>query len=133
MSVVESICSHVAIIDDGALAEVGTVEQVFSQPKSKAAKKLIFRKAGADTGVMGDRMIRIVFEGTASNEPYIASLILECHVSVNIMYADTRDVGGKTFGQMILQLPEDHLQQDKIIYYLRNKGLRVEEVSSDGH
>ena len=133
MSVVESICSHVAIIDDGALAEVGTVEQVFSQPKSKAAKKLIFRKAGADTGVMGDRMIRIVFEGTASNEPYIASLILECHVSVNIMYADTRDVGGKTFGQMILQLPEDHLQQDKIIYYLRSKGLRVEEVSSDGH
>ena len=133
MSVVESICSHVAIIDDGALAEVGTVEQVFSQPKSKAAKKLIFRKAGADTGVMGDRMIRIVFEGTASSEPYIASLILECRVSVNIMYADTRDVGGKTFGQMILQLPEDHLQQDKIIYYLRSKGLRVEEVSSDGH
>ena len=133
MSVVESICSHVAIIDDGALAEVGTVEQVFSQPKSKAAKKLIFRKAGADTGVMGDRMIRIVFEGAASSEPYIASLILECHVSVNIMYADTRDVGGKTFGQMILQLPEDHLQQDKIIYYLRSKGLRVEEVSSDGH
>ena len=133
MSVVESICSHVAIIDDGALAEVGTVEQVFSQPKSKAAKKLIFRKAGADTGVMGDRMIRIVFEGTASSEPYIASLILECRVSVNIMYADTRDVGGKTFGQMILQLPEDHLQQDKIIYYLRSKGLRVEEVSGDGH
>ena len=133
MSVVESICSHVAIIDNGALAEVGTVEQVFSQPKSKAAKKLIFRKAGADTGVMGDRMIRIVFEGTASSEPYIASLILECRVSVNIMYADTRDVGGKTFGQMILQLPEDHLQQDKIIYYLRSKGLRVEEVSSDGH
>ena len=133
MSVVESICSHVAIIDDGALAEVGTVEQVFSQPKSKAAKKLIFRKAGADTGVMGDRMIRIVFEGTASSEPYIASLILECRVSVNIMYADTRDVGGKTFGQMILQLPEDRLQQDKIIYYLRSKGLRVEEVSGDGH
>ena len=102
-------------------------------PKSKAAKKLIFRKAGAGTGVMGDRMIRIVFEGAASSEPYIASLILECHVSVNIMYADTRDVGGKTFGQMILQLPEDHLQQDKIIFYLRSKGLRVEEVSSDGH
>ena len=133
MSVVESICTHVAIIDDGRLAESGTVESVFSQPKTKAARKLIFRKSGADAGVMGNRMIRVVFEGNASSEPIIASLVMECHIAVNIMYADTRDVGGKTFGQMILQLPEDHLQQDKIIYYLRSKGLRVEEVSSDGH
>ena len=133
MSVVESICTHVAIIDNGSLAEHGTVESVFSQPKSKAAKKLIFRKTGADGGIIGDRMIRIVFEGNASSEPVIASLVLECHVSVNIMYADTRDVGGKAFGQMILQLPEDKLQQEKIIYYLQSKGLRVEEVNGDAH
>ena len=37
MSVVESTCTHVAIIDDGQLAECGTVESVFSQPKSAAA------------------------------------------------------------------------------------------------
>ena len=133
MSVVESVCTHVAIIDNGDLVENGTVEQVFSQPKSAAAKKLIFRKSGADAGVMGDRMIRIVFEGNASSEPIIASLIMECHIAVNIMYADTRDVNGKAFGQMILQLPEDRLQQDKAIYYLQSKNLRVEEVNGDGH
>ncbi len=133
MSVVESVCTHVAIIDNGDLVENGTVEQVFSQPKSAAAKKLIFRKSGADAGVMGDRMIRIVFEGNASSEPIIAGLVMECHIAVNIMYADTRDVNGKAFGQMILQLPEDRLQQDKAIYYLQSKNLRVEEVISDGH
>ncbi len=133
MSVVESVCTHVAIVDNGDLVENGTVEQVFSQPKSEAARKLIFRKAGADAGVMGDRMIRIVFEGNASSEPIIAGLVMECHVAVNIMYADTRDVGGKAFGQMILQLPEDHLQQEKAIYYLQNKNLRVEEVNGHAH
>ena len=133
MSVVESICSHVAIIDNGELAENGTVEDIFSQPKSRAAQKLIFRKAGADGANLGDRLIRIVFEGNASSEPVIASLVLECHVSVNIMYADTRDVNGKAFGQMILQLPDDRLQQEKIIYYLQSKGMRVEEVTGDGH
>ena len=133
MSVVESVCTHVAIIDNGDLVENGTVEQVFSQPKSAAAKKLIFRKSGADAGVMGNRMIRIVFEGNASSEPIIASLVMECHIAVNIMYADTRDVNGKAFGQMILQLPEDRLQQDKAIYYLQSKNLRVEEVNGDGH
>ena len=132
MSVVESICSHVAIIDNGELAEHGTVEEIFSHPKSLAAQKLIFRKSGADSANLGDRLIRIVFEGNASSEPVIASLVLECHVSVNIMYADTRDVNGKAFGQMILQLPEDKLQQEKAIYYLQSKGLRVEEVSDLG-
>ena len=42
-------------------------------------------------------------------------------------------VSGKLFGQMILQLPEDHLQQEKAIYFLQNKGLRVEEVTDRVH
>ena len=133
MSVVESTCTHVAIIDDGQLAECGTVESVFSQPKSAAAKKLIFRTAGADSGAMGERMIRIVFEGSSADEPTISDLAMQCHVAVNIRYADTREVSGKLFGQMILQLPEDHLQQEKAIYFLQNKGLRVEEVTGYVH
>ncbi len=133
MSVVESTCTHVAIIDDGQLAECGTVESVFSQPKSAAAKKLIFRTAGADSGAMGERMIRIVFEGSSADEPTISDLAMQCHVAVNIRYADTREVSGKLFGQMILQLPEDHLQQEKAIYFLQNKGLRVEEVNGYAH
>ena len=42
MSVVERICDRVAIIDDGNLAEVGEVTEVFRAPKSRAAKKLVF-------------------------------------------------------------------------------------------
>ena len=133
MSVVESTCTNVAIIDDGRLAECGTVESVFSQPKSAAAKKLIFRTTGADSGAMGERMIRIVFEGSSADEPTISDLAMQCHVAVNIRYADTREVSGKLFGQMILQLPEDHLQQEKAIYFLQNKGLRVEEVTDRVH
>ena len=117
----------------GQLAECGTVESVFSQPKSAAAKKLIFRTAGADSGAMGERMIRIVFEGSSADEPTISDLAMQCHVAVNIRYADTREVSGKLFGQMILQLPEDHLQQEKAIYFLQNKGLRVEEVNGHVH
>ena len=128
MKVVESICSHVAIIDNGELAEHGSVEQIFSKPKSPAAKKLIFRKEGADAPKLGERMIRVVFDGKSSYEPVIANLIIECGVAVNIMYADTRDVGGKAFGQMVLQLPEDVLQQEKVIYYLESRGMTVEEA-----
>ena len=42
MSVVEEICNRVAILDDGRVAEEGEVSDVFSRPKSSAARKLVF-------------------------------------------------------------------------------------------
>ncbi len=131
MSVVESICSHVAIIDDGRLVETGTVEKIFSQPESRTAKKLIYQKNGAGATDIGQRCIRIVFDGKSSYEPVIANLIMECKVAVNIMFADTKDIDGKAYGQMILQLPEDRMQGDKVIYYLRDQNLKVEELDAD--
>lgn len=130
MSVVESICSHVAIIDAGELAEVGTVEKVFTQPESVIAKKIIYQKSAPNVGMLGKRCIRVVFDGNSSYEPVISDLILECKVSVNIMFADTKDIDGKAYGHMILQLPEDKIQADKAIYYLRSKNLVVEELEN---
>ena len=128
MTVVETVCTKVAIIDNGILAETGLVEEVFSHPKTAAARRLIFRNAGSAENLMGERMIRVVFDGMQADLPVVAEMISQCHVLVNIHYADTRNVGGKIFGQMVLQLPEDHLQQEKAIWFLRDHGLTVEEV-----
>lgn len=46
MRVVEEICSHVAVLDQGSLVESGTVEEVFGNPKTEAAKNLILNKMG---------------------------------------------------------------------------------------
>ena len=129
MSVVESICSHVAIIDEGALVEAGTVEKVFTQPESKTAKRITFQKDG-NQEPFGKRCIRIVFDGKSSYEPVVANLIMECKIPVNIMFADTKDIDGKAYGHMVLQLPEDTLQVEKAIYYLRSKNLVVEELEN---
>ena len=133
MSVVESVCTKVAIIDNGVLAETGLVEEVFSHPKTDAAKRLIFRNAGSAESLLGEKMIRLVFDGVQADKPVVAEMISQCHVLVNIHYADTRTVGGKIFGQMVLQLPEDHLQQEKAIWFLRDHGLTVEEVKGNAH
>ena len=42
MNVVQEICNKVAIIEGGRLVENGTVEEIFANPKSKAARKLIY-------------------------------------------------------------------------------------------
>ena len=42
MSVVEEICSHVAIIDKSHIAEQGSVEEIFTNPKTAIARRMIF-------------------------------------------------------------------------------------------
>jgi D-methionine transport system ATP-binding protein len=128
MAVVEEICNEVAIIDNGSLAETGLVEDVFSNPKTEAAKKLVYNGSKAVKEMKGKRVIRIVFDGKSSYEPVIANVVLEFKAQVNILFADTRDIGGKAFGHMILQLPEDEGLSDKIINYLRSININVEEL-----
>lgn len=133
MSVVQEICNRVAIIDNGELAETGTVLEVFSKPKSHAAKKLVFPDGG-DSSVAemrGRRCIRIVFSSNSSFEPVIGNMVLHCNAPVNILLADTRDIGGIAQGQMILQLPEDEQTAARMIQYLRDRNLGVEEL--DGY
>ena len=131
MAVVQEICSHVAIIDEGSLAETGTVEEVFSRPKSKAAKKLVFRGEEKHYDEMrGKRCIRIVFSSNSSYEPVIANMVLACNAPVNILLADTQDIGGVAHGQMILQLPEEEVTAEKMIQYLKNRKLEVEELDN---
>lgn len=131
MSVVQEICTHVAIIDEGVLAETGTVEEVFQRPKSKAAKKLMIQGDGEVYEEMqGRRCVRIVFSSNSSYEPVIANMILTCKAPVNILLADTRDIGGVAHGQMILQLPEDVDAAEKMIQYLKNRKLEVEELDN---
>ena len=76
----------------------------------------------------GKRCIRIVFTENSSFEPVIANMVLECKAPVNILLADTKDIGGIAHGQMILQLPEDELAANKMIHYLQERKLEVEEL-----
>ena len=127
MAVVQEICTHVAIIDQGALAETGRVEEVFSHPKTEAARKLIYQSGGKDYSLMhGRKCIRIVFSENSSFEPVIGNMILECKAPANILLADTKDIGGIAHGQMILQLPEDEIVANRMIAYLRERRLEVE-------
>lgn len=141
MSVIREICNRVAIIERGALVEDGSVTDIFNHPKSKAAKELILRdrpdtEADRKQDVLvgqlkSNRKIRIVFSDNSAFEPVIANMILKFGTPVNILRADTKNVGGVAKGEMILGLPEDkHLQVD-MEQYLADCGLEIEEVTGD--
>ena len=134
MSVVTSICNKVAIIDNGDLVEEGAVEEIFESPKSDAAKELILdtkiRYSPLDV-LEAERKVRIVFSENSAYEPVIANLILNFNAPVNILKADTRNVGGKAKGEMILGLPEGEDLQEQMISWLKERNLAVTEVKED--
>ena len=141
MSVVREICNNVAIIEKGSLVENGLVEEIFTHPKSRAAKQLIIEgkdpdewtseenAAGTVPLLHEDRRIRIVFGTQSSFEPVIANMVLTMGTPVNILRADTKDVHGVARGEMILGLPADKDLQERMISYLIERGLDVEEVT----
>ena len=132
MSVVQEICTKVAIIEDGKLVENGSVTEVFENPKSEAGKMLVIgnREPGEKTiaRLHEDRRIRIVFQTNSSYEPVIANMVLEFDTPVNILRADTQNVNGTARGEMILGLPSDKEMQEKMIAFLRERKLIVTEV-----
>ncbi len=129
MTVIEEICSKVAILDGGHVAEIGYVEEIFSNPKTEAARKLVFPDGVPVPHLKSERAVRIVFNGGSSYEPLIATLAIECGVKVNILGADTRNVGGKAFGSMIIGLPNDPGEAEKALQFIRQqKDVTAEEV-----
>ena len=129
MAVIESICDRVAIIDHSHIAESGKVSEIFSGPKSEIGRQLILGEtAGQKTSFARARQIRVIFNGQESSEPIISNMVLACKVPVNILLADTHDIGGKAMGQMLLQLPEDEVDAGRICNYLKTVGVTYEEV-----
>lgn len=131
MSVIEEICSRVAILDGGVIAEQGRVEDIFSNPKTEIGRQLVYPGGVRIDQLPPSRVIRIAFNGGSSYEPLIASLAIDCGVKVNILGADTRNIEGKAFGTMLLGLPEDSGEASKALQYIRSQpNITVEEVEN---
>ena len=131
MSVIEEICQRVAIIDSSKIAEIGTVEKIFTAPKSNIGKQLVYSESKPKTQFddTNKKYCRIVFEGETSFKPILANMILECNDVVNIMYANTRNIDGQAYGQMIVQLPPDDKTAKKMIAYLETQDVNFEQLS----
>ena len=132
MKVVEKICRHVAILDGGEVAEQGEVAEVFSRPHSEAAKRLVYPESDMPAVPSGGgRLLRVVFNGAqAANTPIITRMAVKRGIEASIVYASTKSIGSKAYGQMILGLPDsDNIVTAAIGYLSETKGITAEEVT----
>lgn len=132
MSVIEEVCSRVAIIANHRIAEVGSVQEIFTHPKTDATRQLVYREEEDPvTYRPGEgRFLRVVYNGSNALEPIIAKMILDLKIPVNIIHANLRTIEGDTYGDMVIQLP-DLVESERAMRYLLDRGISVEGVTQD--
>ena len=135
MSVVEAVCNRVAILNNGEVVEEGDVGEVFSNPKSNAAKHLVFSDSmGSISSASSDEhVIRIVFNGaSAAGKPLISQMAIDIGIAANILAASTRTISGKVYGNMLISIPQKGENAVKVLDYIGSfADVTVEEVKEN--
>ena len=121
MSVVENICNKVSIIDFGVVQETGYVTDIFADPKSEAGRRLVFpdEKNGELEIAPGQKCIAVSFNSAeTTGAPLIASLAMKKGIAASIMSAQTKTIGGKAYGKMLLSIPDEGDNVETVLDYL---------------
>ena len=76
----------------------------------------------------GGRKIRLTFDGEQkTNDPLISRMVLECGAPVNILFADTRVFEGVVYGHMVIELPAEEREAEKLTYWLSSNNVKWKE------
>ena len=126
MSIIDSICDRVAVLDQSVVAEMGDVKTVFANPQSDIAKKLVLPEMKTADEINEGRKIRIIFNGESSGKPVLANIIMECGAAVNILHADTKDIDGKAYGQLIIRIP--FAAYERVEAYLKANNIEYSQL-----
>ena len=127
----------VVITHQMSVVEEGSVQEIFSNPKTPAAKRLVAPNGGSAARDLSsfapdDHVVRVTFNGSSTAKPLVASLAAEKGILVSVLSADTRDLSGQCYGSMLLKLPADVEQAKQAAAYMRAQpGITVEEVTGE--
>ena len=133
MSVVKEVCNHVAILDDGEVAEEGLVAAVFAAPKSPAGRRLVF-PGGVDKMVSDpktERRVRLIFRDSQTTAiPLVARLASEENIFCNIISASTQKLSEEVYGSLLIGIPSAHF--DRALKFISSvANVTAEEVDGN--
>lgn len=134
MEVVKEVCNNVAIMENGKVIETNTVENLFTNPKSKTANLFINSLQGniqdeiIDVNNFSGKILRLSFLGESAKKPIISELVRLFNVDVNILSGNINKLQMSNIGHLIVELIGDETEIYKAISYLENDKIIVEVI-----
>ena len=126
MDVIERICNKVAIIDKSVIVENGNAQDIFLFPQTEISKKILY-SGHINTELDDSKLLKIIFNGEIDT-PIVANIIQDCNIMLSIIYADSKVVNNRIYGQLIFKMPALATDVIKLEKYLELKGIKYEEV-----
>lgn len=114
MNVIQSICNHVAVMENGEVVEKGDVIDVFSRPVKGITKNFVKTVINDSVperlvaGILEDqrnyKILRLKFLDSDSTESVLAQVNKKYNVETNILFANISEIQERILGIIIVQI-----------------------------
>lgn len=142
MQVIKDICDKVAVIENGVIAEQGTVLEVFTNPQKPITKDFIsvllsnelpaaFRGGEVSKEPLPGAylLLRLTFIGESADDPVLAGMIRKFpEIEVTMLFGNLDQIKSTPFGRMIIGITGPEAKIQEAIQYLRQQDLKEEVI-----
>lgn len=137
MEVVQKICHKIAVMSEGEVVEVGTVQDVFEHPKHVVTKRFVqnldsrgnierLRKELKEVYPYG-QILRLNFSGESSKKPILSEVIRQVTIPVSIVDSNIQHTQAGSLGSMYVHISEGSpADYEQFSTLLKNSGVKVE-------
>lgn len=141
MEVVKEICDRVAVMEDGNVVELNTVQNIFSNPQEKITREFI--NSTSNLNKLSDliqneseviqlqayeKLLRIDFVGESTSDAIISKISKEYDTEASIIFANVEVIKDEILGSMVIKLSGESNNQDAAIKHLAEIGIKVEVI-----
>jgi D-methionine transport system ATP-binding protein len=137
LSAVRAICNRVAVLDQGAIVEEGSVEEVLLRPATRATQRLLGRNFGIEhlAGYLGRKaahpeavFLELQFLGESATSHVLSALIRTFDVTLNILRADVGALNRSAYGFLLVELGGKPGTLEQSVGFLEAHGAVVTQI-----
>ena len=141
MQVVKAICNRVAVMEDGAVIESGSILDIFTAPKNELTKDFIDTATHVNQGIdtvlrnpnllhlsEHDVVMKISFVGSSTGKPLIAHLATAYQVEASILFGGVEIIQNTPIGTLLIALRGEPAQIAIAQQYLSQADVTTEQI-----
>lgn len=135
MNVIQKICDHVYVMENGEVVEHGPVIDLFTVPNHATTKRFLStitqRKLSPSLISQLSRtgtVFRLTFVGDSTGKPLLGTISRDFGVEPNILAANIMELKNGTIGNLVVHLAGEDEVITPTRAYLNERGVIVEEL-----
>ena len=141
MQVIKAVAHRVAVLDNGLLAELGTVADIFTAPKQAITRTLLQEVIGNDIppGVRDraarllasgeGRIWRLGFRGESVDRPALTEAGERFGLKINLLHGYIDEIQGLPFGSLVVAASGTAEAIEDAETFIRGQDITLEEIA----